>query len=95
MVGSGKLEQLKPGVLTLLVGPSASGKTSVLEGLVKQYPDIKPVVTTTSRPRGRTEVNGREYNFMPPLLFHIYSKLGGFLETDHTEGVGTVQGRKT
>ena len=81
MAADSRLERIKPGVLTLLVGPTAVGKTSVLEGVLQKYPDSKRVVSTTSRPRSPSEVNGREYSFIHPFMFNVYSKFGGFLET--------------
>lgn len=73
--------EFESGILTLLVGPTASGKTTVLEGLLHEFPDMRRVVTTTTRPRREKEVNGKDYHFLHPLVFNVKVRLRGFLET--------------
>ena len=49
--------------LIIVVGASASGKDTLFNEVLKQRPDIKPIISTTSRPI-RTNENGTEYNFV-------------------------------
>jgi guanylate kinase len=43
-------DQRKRNVLLVLTGPSGSGKDTVIAELVRHNPQIKRVVTTTTRP---------------------------------------------
>lgn len=46
-----------------LTGMSSSGKDAILKGVVSRS-DIKPIISTTSRPRRKGENDGVEYNFV-------------------------------
>jgi len=81
-----ELEPVQPGILTILVGPTASGKTSVLDGLHQRYPHAKRVVSTTSRDRSESEVDGRDYHFVTKEQFKEKIKDGEFLEHENYAG---------
>jgi len=50
--------------LIVLVGPSQSGKTTLLKLLLSKHPEIKRLITCTSRPPRSDEINGIERHFL-------------------------------
>ena len=62
-----------------LVGCSASGKDTLLKELVHTYEYI-PIVSTTSRPKRKGEVDGVEYNFLSNEQIKEELKQGKFAE---------------
>lgn len=49
--------------MLILVGPSASGKTQIVQKLISEY-QMKKLVTYTSRPLRCGEVDGKDYHFI-------------------------------
>src|SRR5438045_1557428 len=70
-----------PGVLTIIAGPTGSGKNSVQDALLNQYPQMRKVVTTTTRQPRENEVDGISYHFLSSDEFKAKVAEGGFLET--------------
>lgn len=50
--------------LNVIMGPTFSGKTTVLQQLLSQNPHNHRIVTTTTRPPRLNEENGRDYYFV-------------------------------
>lgn len=65
--------------MIVLSGPSASGKTEVAKRLMHKY-DIKRVITTTTRPMRKGEVDGVDYYFVNKERFHEMIKEDLFVE---------------
>lgn len=56
--------------LLVFVGDSGSGKTTLISELTKKYPEkFKKVVTCTSRPPRISEVDEKDYHFLPAGYF--------------------------
>lgn len=73
---SGKLS----GKLFLIVGPSGSGKGTVIKQIAKTYKGfVFPISYTTREPRPN-EVDGEVYNFISPEKFEAMIKNEEFLE---------------
>lgn len=72
-------------VLVILTGPFACGKTRTAERLVKRHRFIK-VLTTTTRPKGKGEINGIHYRFISRKRFRKEKAQGKFVETATTNG---------
>ena len=54
----------------VFTGESGSGKTTIIEELVRKYPDqFKRIITNTSRPIRYGEIDGVDYNFRPEEYF--------------------------
>jgi len=51
-------------VLIILTGKTASGKDTIKSSLLKKYPNLKKVLTTTSRTPRPNENNGVDYLFL-------------------------------
>lgn len=49
--------------MLVIVGPSASGKTQIVQELIKKY-NMEKLVTYTTRPMRVGEVNGKDYHFI-------------------------------
>jgi guanylate kinase len=75
-------------LLVILSGPSGVGKDSVIEELrrVPRDPDYHYVVTCTTRPRRRYEVDGVHYHFLSAAAFARLRDAGGLLEANEVHG---------
>lgn len=66
--------------MLIISGPAGSGKNTVAERLMAEFPNIERVITSTSRqPRGQ-EKNGIDYHFLSVEDFESGIKSGEFLE---------------
>jgi guanylate kinase len=68
------------GKLFLIVGPSGSGKSSVLHGLMKKNPDYIYPLSATTRPMRKGEKDGDIYRFYTKERFEEGIKNDEFLE---------------
>ena len=75
--------------MIVLSGPSASGKTEVAKRLMNQY-GIKRVITTTTRPMRKGEVDGVDYYFVSKERFKEMINEDLFVE--YTEYNGNFYG---
>jgi guanylate kinase len=75
-----------PALLLVLAGPAGSGKTTLCERLVREYPGIERVVTSTTRAPREGEVNGRDYHFFSDADFDRLVVEGAFLEWARVHG---------
>lgn len=66
-------------MLTILCGKSASGKDTLLRQLVQNY-NFTPIVSTTSRPPRKGEIEGVDYHFITRMEFERRIKEKNFLE---------------
>jgi guanylate kinase len=73
---------LSPAPLLLIIsGPAGSGKTTLCERLLQDFPRrIQRVVTTTSRPPRPGERDGVDYHFLSPETFEERIREGAFIE---------------
>lgn len=76
--------------MIVLCGESASGKTTLLNAIVKDNPTYRKVVTYTTRPMRDGEVNGIDYHFISTKKFDKYIKQNFFVE--HTQHNGWYYG---
>jgi len=68
------------GKLIIITGPSGVGKTSIAGEIFRRRPDIKKLVTYTTRPPRTNEVNGREYHFIDEIQFRKMLESREFME---------------
>jgi len=54
----------QPGLLMVVSAPSGTGKTSICREILRQFPDIRFSVSSTTRPPRPGEVDGKDYNFI-------------------------------
>jgi guanylate kinase len=75
------------GILLCLVGPAGSGKTTIVERLIKQFPkDLTLSVSVTSRPPRPQEIDGVHYHFVSPEEFKAKLAKGEFFESEEVHG---------
>lgn len=65
--------------MVVLAGASASGKTEIAKLLAKKY-GITKIVTTTTRPKRKGEVDGVDYFFVDTKTFEQMIMEGKFVE---------------
>lgn len=82
---------VNPGVLIILTGPTAAGKTEIRDRMTKVKGNrFKPLVTTTSRNRRESEIEGTDYHFISPTDF--VKGLEENLFVEHAEYGGNLYG---
>lgn len=67
-------------IILLISAPSGGGKTTVCSGLLAANPNLRRVVTCTTRPPRAGEVNGVDYHFFSPEDFTRRAAADEFLE---------------
>lgn len=70
----------RPGRLVVLSAPSGSGKTTVMERLLKAEPEVVRSISMTTRPPRKGERLGRDYRFVTPRIFAREKAKGNLLE---------------
>jgi guanylate kinase len=78
-----------PGTLVVLSGPSGVGKSTICRRLVERL-GASLSVSATTRPRGRREVDGKDYWFLSREQFEDKIRCGEFLE--YAEVFGNLYG---
>ena len=69
-------------VLIVILGASASGKSTLVREFVQKHPNYRRVVTYTTRPMREGEVDGVDYHFLTPQNFSDMVRSGAFAETN-------------
>ncbi|MDO5034089.1 MAG: guanylate kinase [Actinomycetaceae bacterium] len=73
--------------LTVLVGPTAVGKGTVVARLLELYPEIYLSISATTRPARPGEVDGKHYHFISREKFKQMVDEGDFLEWAEVHGM--------
>ena len=81
---------MRKGKTFIVSGPSGVGKSTVINQVMKQYPNLKFSVSATTRPQRPTEVHGVNYYFMNREMFEQMILEEKLLE--YTEYVGNYYG---
>jgi len=82
------------GKLIIFSAPSGSGKTTIVQNLLKHYNNLDFSVSATSRPQRGNEINGSDYYFLSPEEFKKKIDAGEFAEWEEVyDGVlyGTLK----
>jgi len=69
-----------PGLLFIVSAPSGAGKTTIVERLVEQAPNLRMSRSYTSRHARPGEADGVDYNFVSRERFEAMIAAGDFLE---------------
>lgn len=67
-------------MLIILTGPASSGKDTIMRALLQKYPDMKRVISTTTREKRPGEIEGKDYYFVTKEQFEQMIKEGKFSE---------------
>lgn len=74
-------------LVLIICGPAGSGKTTLCDRLISEYPEsVARLVTTTSRTPRPGEVDGVDYHFLPPKEFENRIEDGAFIEWARVHG---------
>ncbi len=68
------------GRLFVIAAPSGAGKTSLVKALLERDPNLRVSVSHTTRAQRPTEIDGRDYHFVPLDRFLALRAAGAFLE---------------
>lgn len=85
-----KSQEPKIGTIYILSGPSGVGKTSIIERIVKENKNIERVLSYTTRPMRKGEVNHQSYHFISYEEFQEKLKNNEFIK--HIEYCGNYYG---
>ena len=77
---------MSTGKLIVIAAPSGTGKTTICKGLLKNNPEWKFSVSTTTRELREGEVDGRDYIYMSNEKFEHAVMFGDFLEWEWVHG---------
>jgi guanylate kinase len=70
----------RQGIIFILSAPSGTGKTTLIKGLRRIYPELSLSISYTTRARRPGEVDGRDYRFVKPAKFAAMKAKGDFAE---------------
>ncbi len=70
----------KPGLLFILSAPAGTGKTTLIHMLQREFPQITPSVSFTSRAPRANEIPGQSYHFISAAEFEAKIAAEEFLE---------------
>jgi len=73
-------------MLIVLTGPSGCGKSTILRHVLKDLRNVRFSVSHTTRPRRPSEVEGRDYYFIPTTEFRRMAARNQFLEWAEVHG---------
>lgn len=71
---------MKKGLLFVISAPSGTGKTTLVQMLLKEFHNVVESVSCTTRKRRDNEVEGRDYHFLSKAQFEEKIEEGEFLE---------------
>lgn len=74
------------GILYIISAPSGTGKTTLVNRLISQDPDIKKSISHTTRTPRRVEQEGKDYYFVSLETFEGLKEQGHFVETAEVFG---------
>jgi guanylate kinase len=72
--------------LFVVAGPSGCGKTTIAHAILKKHPDIIFSVSATTRHRRSTEIDGKDYYFIPVSEFEKKIQRGDLIEWENIYG---------
>ncbi len=71
---------MEEGKLIIFSAPSGSGKTSIVQGLMKKYDNLGFSISATTRPKRGNEVHGKDYYFLTEEEFRSKIEENEFAE---------------
>ncbi|MGB7948461.1 MAG: guanylate kinase, partial [Candidatus Binatia bacterium] len=70
----------RQGIIFILSAPSGTGKTTLIKGLRRIYPELSLSISYTTRARRAGEIEGRDYHFVKAAKFAAMKAKGEFAE---------------
>ena len=81
---------LRRGLMLVLSSPSGAGKTTISRALLERDGNLSMSISATTRPKRRSEVDGRDYRFVDPTEFNLMVNRRELLE--HAKVFGNYYG---
>lgn len=76
----------RKGAILILSGPSGAGKSSLYKVLAKEFPNHYFSISSTTRPKRESEIEGVHYHFIDKKSFENGIQKGEFLEWAEVHG---------
>ena len=73
-------QAIKEPKILLIIGPTAVGKSSVIDRAIKDFPRLCDLITFTTRPMRHGESEGNPYHFVSEEKFKALIEQGQFIE---------------
>jgi guanylate kinase len=84
------MKKNRKGLMLVLSSPSGAGKTTICKEILKKIKDIKMSISYTTRPKRKSEVDGKDYFFISEKKFKELQAKDFFIENanvfDHFYG---------
>lgn len=80
MNGTRAGDSKREGIILILSAPSGTGKTTLINGLLAIFPDLRLSVSYTTRERRGDEIDGKDYHFVTARRFAAMQAHGDFAE---------------
>ena len=84
------MKKNRKGLMLVLSSPSGAGKTTICREILKKNKDLKMSISYTTRPKRKSEVNGKDYFFISEKKFKEFQAKDFFIENakvfDHLYG---------
>lgn len=74
------------GHLIVVSAPSGAGKTTIVKAILAKYPSMLFSVSATTRPKRETEIDGKDYFFLPRDEFERRIQAGELVEWEEIYG---------
>lgn len=84
------MSEIKKGNLVIISGPSGVGKSTICGDIIERMENVQLSISTTTRPKADTEVDGKDYHFITEQQFQQKVDSDEFLE--HAEVFGNLYG---
>ena len=62
-----------------IIGLSGSGKSTVLNKVIKMYGGVNKVISCTTRPQRPNEINKKDYYFISDILYNVMDSCGALI----------------
>ncbi len=84
------MKKNRKGIMLVLSSPSGAGKTTICKEILKKIKDLKMSISYTTRPKRKSEIDGRDYFFIAEKKFKELQSEDFFIENakvfDHLYG---------
>ena len=74
------MKKNRKGLMLVLSSPSGAGKTTICREILKKNKDLKMSISYTTRPKRKSEVNGKDYFFISEKKFKEFQAKDFFIE---------------
>jgi len=74
------------GKLIVVSAPSGAGKTTIVKAILEKYPSLLFSVSAATRPKRETEIDGKDYFFLPREEFERRIRAGELVEWEEIYG---------